>query len=98
MPAPRVHYNQVSCSNECAKKLLQDHDYFLYKQGFLDDDLNIPNPDELKKEIEMELKNQIEFNIEKGIIKPTGDGYFSYTLKGYFFLWRQFVKDMIRLC
>jgi len=97
-PAPRVHSNQVSCTHECATKLLIDHEYFLYQQGFVDDDLSIPDPDDLEDQIETELRHQIEFNLQSGIIKTTGDGHFRYTVRGLFFLWKQFVKDMIRLC
>jgi hypothetical protein len=96
--APRVHWNQVSCANECTIKLLKDHFTFLHRQGFIDDDLSIPDPDQLEQEIESELRSQIDHNLESGIIRLTGDGYFRYTLRGLFFLWRQFIKDMIRLC
>jgi hypothetical protein len=95
---PRVHSNQVSCADECAEKLIVDHEYFLYKQGFIDDDLSIPDPDNLKEEIENELRAQINHNLKSGIIQLTGDGHFRYTLRGLLFLWKQFVKDMIRLC
>jgi len=97
-PAPRVHSNQVSCVDECAAKLLTDHDYFLYKQGFIDDDLSIPDPDILEEQIETELQNQIEYNLQSGIIKKVDEEHFRYTVRGLFFLWKQFVKDMIRLC
>ena len=96
--APRVHWNQVSCANECTIKLLKDHFTFLHRQGFIDDDLSIPDPDQLEQEIESELRSQIDHNLKSGIIKLTGDGHFRYTLRGLFFLWRQFIKDMIRLC
>jgi len=97
-PAPRVHWNQVSCTHECAIKLLRDHYSFLNQQGFIDDDISIPDPDHLEQEIESELRHQINHNIEHGIIQLTGDGHFKYTIRGLFFLWRQFIKDMIRLC
>lgn len=97
-PAPRVHCNQVNSSHECAIKLLRDHYFYLSQQGFIDDDITIPDPDHLEQEIESELRHQINHNIEHGIIRLTGDGHFKYTIRGLFFLWRQFIKDMIRLC
>jgi len=96
--APRIHWNQVNCSEECADRLLVNHEYFLSEQGFFDDDLCIPDPDQLEQEIESELRNQIDHNLKRGIIRLTGDGHFRYTLRGLFYLWRQYVKDMIRLC
>lgn len=96
--APRVHWNQISCVDECAEKLIVEHEYYLSEQGFFDDDICIPDPDQLEQEIETELRNQIALNLDRGIIKLTGDGNFRYTLRGLFFLWKQFIKDMIRLC
>jgi len=95
---PRVHTNQVSCSQECAEKIITEHEYFLHKQGFTDDDLSIPDPDILEKQIETELSDQIEHNLKLGIITMADDENFRYTIRGLFFLWKQFVKDMIRLC
>ncbi len=97
-PAPAVHWNQISCSDECALKLLEQHGYFLDKQGFIDDDLSIPDPDHIEEEVEHELRRQIDHNLQQGIIQLTGDGHFRYTFRGLFFLWKQFVRDMIRLC
>lgn len=96
--APRIHWNQVSCANECTIKLLKDHQLFLHRQGFIDDDISIPDPDNLEQEIEGELRQQIDYNLANGIIRLTGDGHFRYTIRGLFFLWRQFIRDMIRLC
>lgn len=97
-PSPSVHWNQVSCANECALRLLKNHDRYLNKQGFLDEDLSIPDPDVIEEDIEAELRHQIDHNLQRGIISLSGDGHFHYTLKGLFFLWRQSVRDMIRLC
>lgn len=97
-PNPGVHWNQISCANECAINLLKSHCHFLLKQGFVDDDLAIPDPDHLEQEIEQEMKRQIDHNLQRGVISLTGDGNFRYTIRGLFFLWRQFVRDMIRLC
>lgn len=96
--APKVHWNQVSCSNECAMKLIKTHNHYLNQQGFIDDDLMIPDPDHVDEEIEHELRHQIDHNLETGIIQLTGDGHFRYTVKGLFYLWKQFIRDMIRLC
>jgi len=96
--APKVHWNQVSCSKECAMNLIRCHRMYLSRQGFVDDDLLIPDPDHVSEEIEHELNLQIDHNLSRGIIRPTGDGNFRYTIRGLFFLWRQFIRDMIRLC
>lgn len=97
-PKPDIHWNQISCVNDCAKKIILEHNNFLHKQGFIDDDLCIPDPDDITKEIENELNSQIQQNIQQGIIRTTDDGHFRYTTRGLFFLWKQFIKDMVRLC
>ena len=97
-PAPKVHWHQISCSKECAKHLIQSHQTYISKQGFVDDDLRIPDPDQVSEEIERELRHQIEHNLSHGIIQQTDDGHFRYTIRGLFFLWKQFIRDMIRLC
>jgi hypothetical protein len=97
-PTPSVHWNQISCVNECVVKLIEHHCCFLSKQGFIDDDLSIPDPDHLEEELELELRRQIDHNLQQGIIRLTGDGHFRYTIRGLLYLWKQFVRDMIRLC
>lgn len=97
-PAPSVHWNRISCVHECVAKLIEQHCSFLAKQGFIDDDLSIPDPDHLEEELEHEMRRQIDHNLQQGIITLTGDGHFRYTAKGLFFLWRQFICDMVRLC
>lgn len=97
-PSPSVHWNQISCVNECVVKLLQQHGKFLHKQGFVDDDLSIPDPDHLEEELEHELRKQIDHNLQQGIITSAENDHFRYTIRGLFYLWRQCVRDMIRLC
>lgn len=97
-PVPKVHWNQISCTKECAINLIRSHRVYLSKQGFVDDDLRIPDPDHVGEEIESELRHQIDHNLNHGIIRQTGDGHLRYTVRGLFFLWKQFIRDMIRLC
>jgi hypothetical protein len=97
-PTPSVHWNQISCAHESLLKLIEHHYNFLDKQGFIDDDFSIPDPDHLETEIEHELRRQIDHNLKQGIIRLTHDGNFRYTTRGLLFLWRQFIRDMIRLC
>ena len=44
------------------------------------------------------MKQQLDHNLKRGLIELTGDGFFRYSNRGLFFLWKQAVKDMIRLC
>ncbi len=96
--SPKVHWNQISCVNECAKKVIEKHSSFLLKNGFCNDTLSIPDPDHIEQEIESELNKQINHNLKAGIITAADEVHFRYTPKGLFFLWCQSIKDMIRLC
>lgn len=95
---PEITWNHVPCERNCFHQILKDHHAFLSRRRVPNDDLRIPDPDEVVKEIEGEMRRQIDHNLDKGIIRLTGDGHFRYSLKGLFFLWRQFIKDMVRLC
>jgi hypothetical protein len=58
----------------------------------------MPDPEELEDNIEREMRTQVDHNLESGLITLTGDGHFKYSTRGLFFLWGQFIKDMVRLC
>ena len=96
--SPGITWNHVACECSCFRQILRDHKRFLDRQRVPEDDLRVPDPDEVIEEIEGEMRQQIDHNLAKGIIRLTGDGHFRYSLRGLFFLWRQFVKDMVRLC
>lgn len=95
---PRMHWNHVPCERNCFHQILRDHHKFLRRMKVEPDSLRIPDPDEIDKSIEAEMKCQIRHNLQAGIIRETGDGYFVYSRRGLLFLWGQFVKDMVRLC
>ncbi|MBC8127479.1 MAG: hypothetical protein H8M99_10105 [Gloeobacteraceae cyanobacterium ES-bin-144] len=96
--SPTLRWNHVPCEKSCFHQILQDHQNFLRKLKIISSDLRIPDPEELENVIEHEMRDQVEHNLKTGIIQLTGDGHFQYSKRGLFFLWGQFVKDMIRLC
>ena len=95
---PHMKWNHVPCERNAFHQILEDHRQFLTKMRLKTDDLRIPDPDEIEHEIEAEMKEQIQHNLEAGIIRPADDTHFEYSVRGFFFLWGQFVKDMVRLC
>ena len=42
------------------------------------------------------MRDQVDHNLDKGFLKLTGNGTFSYSYKGLFMSGSQAVKDMIR--
>ena len=95
---PEINWNHVPCEQSSFDQVLTAHSKFLTRRRIDHDDLRIPDPDEAEEEIEKEMRKQVDHNLNHGIIKLTGEGTFRYSKKGLFFLWRQYIKDMIRLC
>ena len=93
-----IHWNHVPCEQSCFRAILNEHKHYLAKQSVPLDELYIPNPDMIVREIQDEMKAHIEHNLAQGIIEEAGSHKFRYTTRGLFFLWRQLVRDMIRLC
>jgi hypothetical protein len=95
---PDVRWNHVPCGRNCFHQILGDHRDYLTRAGVAADRLRIPDPEDIENAIEREMRKQVDHNLSAGIIELTGDGHFQYSWRGLFFLWGQFIKDMVRLC
>jgi len=95
---PDVRWNHVPCERSCFHEILADHRKYLTRVKLSTDQLRVPNPEQIEESIELEMRKQVDHNISAGYITLTGDGHFQYSKRGLFFLWGQFLKDMIRLC
>ena len=95
---PDVRWNHVPCGRNCFHQILGNHQEYLEALGVRTSQLLIPDPEEIEQMIEAEMKRQVEHNLATGIIRLTGDGHFQYSKRGLFFLWGQFIKDMVRFC
>ncbi|MEI7954571.1 MAG: hypothetical protein WCJ66_05330 [Verrucomicrobiota bacterium] len=96
--SPHIRWNYVPCEQNCFKSILRDHQQFLARNKVSADLLRMPDPEDIEDALEREMQSQVEFNLASGIIRLTGDGHFQYSKRGLFFLWGQFLKDMVRLC
>ncbi|MBP7948207.1 MAG: hypothetical protein KA004_01035 [Verrucomicrobiales bacterium] len=80
------------------EQLLTEHLYFLGENEPLLDELTVAPPlEELQALMERELRRLVDHNLDAGIICLSGEGRFRYSWRGCFFLWGQFLKDMVRL-
>ncbi len=95
---PDVRWNHVPCGRNCFHQILRDHQAYLKRLDITVGQLRIPDPEAVEQAIEAEMKRQVEHNLATGIIRLTGDGHFQYSKRGLFFLWGQFIKDMVRFC
>lgn len=95
---PNVRWNHVPCEKSCFHQILRDHRSYLTRVRVPADKLRVPDPEQIEDSIEREMRVQVDHNLAAGIIELTGDSHFQYSRRGLFFLWGQFLKDMIRLC
>ena len=96
--SPQIRWNYVPCEQNCFHRILRNHREFLERNNVSAELLRVPDPEDVEDSLEREMHHQVEYNLASGIIRLTGDGHFRYSKRGLFFLWGQFVKDMVRLC
>lgn len=95
---PEVSWNHVPCERNCFHQILRDHRKYLHRLKIPASQLRIPDPEALEAAIEREMRKQVDYNLAAGIIRLAGDDHFQYSKRGLFFLWGQFIKDMVRFC
>ena len=95
---PDVRWNHVPCARNCFHQILRDHREYLSHSKVPASHLRMPDPEEIENSIEREMRNQVDHNLAAGIIRLTDDSHFQYSNRGLFFLWGQFIKDMVRFC
>jgi len=91
-------WNHVPCEKNSFHQILKDHQAYLKRQKIAESEWSTPDPERLEDEIEEEMRLQIQHNLDQKIIEPADGESFRYSTRGFFFLWKQFVKDMLRLC
>jgi len=93
-----VWHNHLHCGVQTIDAMLASHHYFITLHGACHDDLCVPCPDSVEEEVERDMRRQIDYNLKKGLIRLTDDGHFQYSFRGLCFMWKQCLKDMVRLC
>lgn len=73
------------------------HRDFLARESVQIDDLAAVDPEEFSDVLQRETRRQVDHNLDEGLITLSGEGTFRYSFRGYLFLWRQFLRDMVRL-
>src|SRR5436305_11399852 len=78
-------------------QLYQSHRAFLRRNNVPIDAIDSLDEKQIEKEIERDLREQIAHNIHKGVLKQTPEGDVKYSWRGMFYLWCQFLLDLVRL-
>lgn len=94
--APETRLHTVLEADSFAD-LLGAHREFLDRSALSVEDLAAADPESFPALIQRESRRQVDHNLDMGLIKLSGEGTFRYSWRGYFFLWKQFLRDMVRL-
>jgi hypothetical protein len=78
-------------------QLYQSHREFLRTNAVEIDSISPMDEETMQAEIEHDLRDQIAHNIDKGVLKSTDAGEAKYSVRGMFYLWVQFLLDLVRL-
>jgi hypothetical protein len=78
-------------------ELYESHRDFLRAHGVISDDLEPLDPEQIQTEIQKDLRTQITHNIAAGVLTRTSSGEVRYSWRGLFFIWFQFLRDLVRL-
>src|SRR5260370_42298073 len=77
--------------------IYQSHRAFLRRSNVPIDAIDSLDEKQIEKEIERDLREQIAHNIHMGVLKQTPEGEVKYSWRGMFYLWCQFLLDLVRL-
>lgn len=96
--APDVHANQVGEVNSFEELLLR-HEEYLLANGVSEENVVAfqAEPEAAHEIIEEEVRRQLDYNLANGLIAKSDASTFRYSWRGLFYLWGQFLKDMVKL-
>ncbi|MFZ4681336.1 MAG: hypothetical protein ACOYMS_02440, partial [Terrimicrobiaceae bacterium] len=77
--------------------LLTVHEKFLEAEGVGPNLLIAQDPEEMVQTMQSEMRDQLIHNIDLGVLERDGEKFIRYTRRGMFFLWCQFLRDLVRL-
>ncbi len=78
-------------------QMYESHRHFLNMHRVLREDLAELDPATIQQDIQKDLRAQIIHNIAAGILKQNATGEIRYSWRGMFFIWMQFLRDLVRL-
>ncbi len=93
---PRWYVNRQR-PDQTFLQLLENHRQFLREKGVSVDDLADLEPEQIQTEIANDLRAQIRHNLAAGVLKQSPTGEVQYSWRGLFFIWFQFLRDLVRL-
>ena len=78
-------------------QMYASHRHFLDMNRVRLADLAELDPETIQHDIQKDLRAQITHNIAAGILTQSATGEIRYSWRGMFFIWMQFLRDLVRL-
>lgn len=93
---PKLRINRINGDLSFAD-MLESHRHFLQSHGISSDMLVPQTAEQIQNDIQSDLREQISHNIKIGLLKRDGENLIRYSVRGMFYLWFQFLRDLVRL-
>jgi hypothetical protein len=94
--APALQINRLR-NDQTFLQICESHRAFLRRNRIAAGDLEELKPNEIQLEIQKDLRAQIAHNLANGVLTQTAEGQIRYSWRGLFFIWFQFLRDLVRL-
>jgi hypothetical protein len=78
-------------------QMYESHRHFLNMNRVRLAELDELDPEAIQQDIQKDLRAQITHNIAAGILTQRANGEIRYSWRGMFFIWMQFLRDLVRL-
>jgi len=93
---PQLRVNRVG-GDQTYLQLYESHRDFLRSNNVAIPQLEELSHDQIHLEIQKDLHAQITHNLANGVLTKTAEGLIRYSWRGLFFIWFQFLRDLVRL-
>ncbi|MEA3211773.1 MAG: hypothetical protein QOE70_4830 [Chthoniobacter sp.] len=78
-------------------EIYESHKSFLSRNSVRLDDLESLDPERIQEDIQRDLRAQVAHNLASGVLRQDAAGAIRYSWRGLFFIWFQFLRDLVRL-
>lgn len=93
---PKLIVNRIK-NDDPFFEILESHRRFMVFNRVHKEDVLSLTPEEMEQEIQKDLRSQIDHNLSVGVFQRAGDDHIKYSWRGMFFLWWQFLRDLVKL-
>jgi len=93
---PQLKINRLR-TDQTFLQIYESHRDFLKSNRIDVSQLEELSADQIQIEIQKDLRAQIAHNLAKGVLTQAEEGQIRYSWRGLFFIWIQFLRDLVRL-